>query len=78
MAVRTTQIKISGGKILTAPLVIVSDEILEDMRSWVAECEWGEDLWEDDFDPWKESDDVILKGIQNHFDGGIKAFLATY
>ena len=50
-------------------------EILEDMRVWISDCEWGE---EEDIDPWKMNDKEIIRGIQRHFGGGIDAFMATY
>lgn len=57
----------------------VTTAILEDMRSWASECEWREHEWDQEgFDPWKLSDLEILRGIQNHFDGGIQEFVSTY
>jgi len=57
----------------------ITTEILEDMRSWVDECEWREHEWDEDgFDPWKLSDLEIVRGIENHFSGGLEEFVQTY
>lgn len=58
-------------------LTEITPEILEDMRYWVSECEWREQEFEN-FDPWNESDEIIIKGVKNHFAGGLRAFLSTY
>ena len=53
--------------------------MIEDMRSWASECEWREDLLDDEgFDAWKLSDKEIIRGIENNFDGGLQQFVGTY
>ncbi len=42
------------------------------MREWVADCQWG------DMDPEdlaSLSDEQIIKGVNKHYDGGIREFL---
>ena len=55
--------------------MIISKDVLEDMRSWIADCEW-QDL--DDLDIEKLTTKEIIRGINTHFDGGVDAFMATY
>ena len=53
--------------------------MVEDMRSWASECEWREDLLDDEgFDAWKLTDKEIIRGIENHFGGGLVEFVSTY
>ena len=57
----------------------LNSAIIEDMRSWASECEWREDEWDQEgFDAWKLTDKEIVRGIQNHFDGGLIQFVGTY
>lgn len=49
-----------------------STETITTMRDWVKDCQWN-DLDADDIDELTPFE--ILKGIEQNYDGGIKAFI---
>lgn len=46
-------------------------EVMKQMRDWAKDCQWKEDPEEID----EMSDEDILRGVQRHYEGGIKAFI---
>jgi hypothetical protein len=50
-----------------------TEELLRDARSWIAEQTWVE---LDEFDIDTLDDDEVLAGIERHYDGGIRQFIA--
>lgn len=46
---------------------------LAQTREWVKDCQWGENFEEDEIDALPASQ--IEKGIEKHYDGGLKAFI---
>jgi hypothetical protein len=49
-------------------------QVLKDMREWVKDCQWGDVHDETDID--EMSDEQILRGVNQYYDGGIKQFMA--
>ena len=49
-------------------------EIIKTMRDWISDCSWL-DLDGSEVDSL--SDEEVLRGVQKHFDGGIKEFIRT-
>lgn len=48
-------------------------------REWLFELSWGEDFDNESIlDPERISDSQIERAIQDHFSGGIPAFVATF
>jgi hypothetical protein len=45
-------------------------ELIKQMRDWAADCQW-----KDDEDLPDMSDEEILRGVQQHYEGGIRAFI---
>ncbi len=57
----------------------MTDQQLQDMRDWVADCTWGEgDNDPDEQQEWIAAmdDETLLRGIERHYAGGIAQFLA--
>ncbi len=50
----------------------ISAEVLEAMRSWIADCSWPDLDDAADLTPAE-----VIGGVRRHFDGGINAFLQT-
>ena len=48
-------------------------DIINQMRDWVKDCQWGDVADESDVDDF--SNEQIVKGVQKYYDGGVKAFL---
>ena len=52
----------------------LTPEIIQHMRNWVSDCSWkdlgGEELNE-------LSDEIIARGVERHYEGGIKEFLKS-
>lgn len=46
-------------------------EVMKQMRDWAKDCQWKEEPEEID----EMSDEDILRGVQRHYEGGIKAFI---
>lgn len=51
--------------------VTENPEVMKQMREWAKDCQWKEDPEEID----EMSDEEILRGVQRHYEGGIKAFI---
>src|SRR5579862_5063716 len=47
-------------------------DLIKQMREWVKDCQWA-DLAEEDVDELSEEE--LLRGIQNNYDGGIREFI---
>lgn len=56
-----------------ARFAVENPELLKQMRDWVKDCQWGDVYDESDVD--ELSDIEILKGVDQHYDGGIKQFI---
>jgi hypothetical protein len=48
-----------------------AQQIVQDARNWVEDCQWGEDPEVIESLP----DENILKGVDRHYEGGLAAFL---
>lgn len=53
----------------------LSPEIINQMKDWIKDCQWIDISDESGVDEFSISE--ILKGIEEHYDGGIKGFLAS-
>ena len=49
-------------------------ELIKAMNDWIKDCQWGEDEFSDN---WLGELSTLekVKGINRHFDGGIKSFI---
>ena len=45
-------------------------QIVQDARSWAADCQWEDGEFLDEYSPFQ-----ILRGVQNNYEGGLDAFL---
>ena len=45
-------------------------QIIKDARDWAADCHWTDGDMLDEYTPQQ-----ILQGVNNHYDGGLNAFL---
>ena len=50
----------------------VTPDQIAAMREWVADCSWG-DMDEESLA--ELTDEQIIRGVNKHYDGGIRAFL---
>jgi hypothetical protein len=50
-----------------------SPEVIADMRAWIADCPWADLVDEDVAGLTPEQ---VLRGVREHYDGGIFMFLA--
>ena len=46
-------------------------QLISEARGWVADCEWG-----DEFEVNELTAEQIKRGINRHYDGGWRAFVA--
>lgn len=51
-------------------------DVIKGMREWAKDCQWREISDESEIDELPDED--ILRGVQNHYDGGIKAFIRDF
>jgi hypothetical protein len=51
---------------------------INDMKAWIDDCEWREREEDFEFDVWKLSDLVVIRGIESHFGGGLIGFIESY
>lgn len=49
----------------------ITKDTIAEMREWAMECEWVEDADE----IAAMNDDVIVRGIARHYDGGVAQFI---
>jgi len=47
-------------------------EMVNDMRDWIKDCQWG------DIEDWQVdlmTDEELIRGIELHYDGGLNEFI---
>lgn len=47
-------------------------ELVNEMRNWIKECNW-QDVEDEDVD--NMTDEELIRGINNHYSGGIDQFI---
>lgn len=47
-------------------------DLVNDMRDWIKDCQWN-DVDDEDVDAM--TDEELLRGIEQHYDGGLPMFL---
>jgi hypothetical protein len=50
---------------------MTEEQMISEARGWVADCEWA-----DDFEVDELTAEQIKRGIERHYDGGWRAFVA--
>lgn len=50
-------------------------DLVNDMRDWVKDCQWG-DIEEEDVD--NMSDEELIRGVNANYSGGINEFVRTF
>ncbi len=54
------------------PKLLTDKAAITAMRDWIKDCPWG-DMEESDID--ELSDIEVIRGVANHYSGGVKEFL---
>lgn len=56
-----------------ARFIVEHPALIEQMRDWVKECSWGERFEDSDIDDMTPEE--LIKGVQRHYEGGLKQFM---
>lgn len=53
---------------------VIRPHVMDEMRGWCEDCSWGEHAEDPDF-LHKMPDESIIRGVQRHYEGGVREFL---
>lgn len=53
----------------------ITPDVINDMKNWIKDCQWGDIGEESDVDELSVPE--ILKGVQQHYDGGVEEFIKS-